>query len=103
MIRASGIRRLANRLYGASKLFVLPALLIANLNFQAHAQQDADVVRVNTDLVILNITATDKRGEYVSTLRLPDFKIYEDGKEVEAAGIKGFAVQESAFASVVLL
>jgi len=68
-----------------------------------HAQQDDDVVRVNTDLVILNITVTDKAGNYVPGLRASDFKILEDGKEVSADLISSFSVQESPFASVVLL
>lgn len=65
--------------------------------------QDDDVIRVNTDLVVLNVTVTDKAGEYVPGLRLADFKIYEDGKEVHARLISNFSVHESPFASVVLL
>ncbi|MGI8897929.1 MAG: VWA domain-containing protein [Pyrinomonadaceae bacterium] len=67
------------------------------------AQQADDVVRVNTDLVVLNVTVTDKAGEYVPALRLSDFKVYEDGKEVPARVIANFGVHESPFASVVLL
>lgn len=66
------------------------------------AQED-DVVRVDTDLVILNITVTDKNGKYVPGLRLSDFKIFEDGQEVQGKLIKSFSMQESPFASVVLL
>ena len=33
------------------------------------AQDDDDVVRVNTDLVVLNVTVTDKAGQYVKGLR----------------------------------
>jgi Ca-activated chloride channel family protein len=65
--------------------------------------QDDDVIRVNTDLVVLNITVTDKAGEYVPGLSLADFKIYEDGKEVPTRLISNFSVHESPFASVVLL
>ncbi len=65
--------------------------------------QDDDVVRVDTDLVIINITVTDKNGKYVPGLKLKDFKIFEDGKEVQTTLIAGFSVQESPFASVVLL
>jgi Ca-activated chloride channel family protein len=73
------------------------------VRIEGFAQQDDDVVRVNTDLVVLNVTVTDKAGEYVPGLRLPDFKVYEDGKEVPARVISNFAVHESPFASVVLL
>lgn len=69
----------------------------------AYSQQDDDVVRVNTDLVVLNITITDAAGQYVPGLRLSDFKVFEDGKEIPAKLIASFNVQESPFASVVLL
>lgn len=67
------------------------------------AQQDDDVVRVNTDLVVLNITVTDKSGQYVPGLKISDFKIFEDGKEISVQLISSFSVHESPFASVVLL
>ncbi len=69
----------------------------------AYSQQDDDVVRVNTDLVVLNITITDAAGQYVPGLRLSDFKVFEDGKEIPAKLISSFNVQEAPFASVVLL
>ncbi len=67
------------------------------------ARQDDDVLRVNTDLVVLNITVTDKAGKYVPGLRQSDFKIYEDGKEVSVQQISSFSVHEEPFAAVVLL
>ncbi len=67
------------------------------------AQEEDEVVRVNTALVILNITVTDKSGQYVPGLKISDFKIFEDGKEVSAELISSFSVHESPFASVVLL
>jgi Ca-activated chloride channel family protein len=65
--------------------------------------QDDDVVRVSTDLVVLNITVTDKAGQYVKGLKLSNFKIYEDGVEVKPELIASFALQESPYAAVVLL
>src|SRR5690348_14726555 len=67
------------------------------------AQDDDDVVRVNTDLVVLNLTVTDKAGQYVKALKQPDFKIYEDGVQVPAENIVSFSVHESPYAAVVLL
>jgi Ca-activated chloride channel homolog len=84
-------------------LFVPIFLFIALTPSLVFAQQDDDVVRVNTDLVILNITVTDKSGQYVPGLKLSDFKILEDGKEIPAELISSFSVHESPFASVVLL
>jgi Ca-activated chloride channel family protein len=68
-----------------------------------YSQQDDDVIRVNTDLVILNITVTDAAGQYVPGLRRSDFIIFEDGKEIPAQLISSFTVHDSPFASVVLL
>src|SRR5215510_14868235 len=67
------------------------------------AQDDDDVVRVNTDLVVLNLTVTDREGHYVKALKASDFKIYEDGVEVQPTMISSFSPQESPYAAVVLL
>jgi Ca-activated chloride channel homolog len=68
----------------------------------ARAQED-DVVRVDTDLVVLNITVLDKDGQYVPGLKLADFKVFEEGREVPIKLISSFGAQESPFASVILL
>jgi Ca-activated chloride channel homolog len=65
--------------------------------------QDDDVVRVNTDLVVLNVTVLDKDGRYVPGLKLADFKVFDDGREVPIKLITSFAAQESPFAAVILL
>lgn len=65
--------------------------------------QDEDVIRTNTDLVVLNVTVTDKSGKYVKGLKAADFKVYEDGVEVKPEMIASFALQESPYAAVVLL
>ncbi len=67
------------------------------------SQQDDDVVRVNTDLVVLNITVTDKAGQYIPGLRVSDFTIFEDGQQISPQLVSSFSVHESPFASVVLL
>jgi Ca-activated chloride channel homolog len=65
--------------------------------------QDDDVVRVNTELVVLNLTVTDREGHYVKALKKSDFKIYEDGVEVQPDMIASFSLHESPYAAVVLL
>ena len=65
--------------------------------------QDDDVVRVDTDLVVLNVTVLDKEGRYVPGLKLPDFKVFEEGREVPIKLISSFGAHESPFASVILL
>lgn len=83
-----------------SLVFVLVLTLLPSTTY---AQQDDDVVRVNTDLVVLNVTVTDAAGQYVPGLRLSDFKVFEDGKEIPVQLVSSFSVHESPFASVVLL
>jgi len=65
--------------------------------------QDDDVIRTNTDNVVLNVTVTDKSGQYVKGLKASDFKVYEDGVEVKTEMFASFSVQESPYAAVVLL
>lgn len=86
-------------------LTIFLAAVFASLLCPANlrSQQDDDVVRVNTDLVVLNVTVTDKAGQYVPGLRLADFTIFEDGKQIPPQLISSFSVHESPFASVVLL
>ncbi len=83
-----------------SILFLLAVLCLSAVVVTA---QDDDVVRVNTDLVVLNVTVTDKDGQYIKGLKAADFKIYEDGVEVRPNMISGFSLQESPYAAVVLL
>ena len=88
--------------YKYAKCITLSVLLLFLCASFASAQDD-DVVRVSTDLVVLNITVTDKSGQYVKGLKRSDFKIYEDGVEVKPDMISSFALQESPYAAVVLL
>jgi Ca-activated chloride channel family protein len=81
-------------------LFAAFLLLVCPVTLKA---QDDDVVRVNTDLVVLNVTVMDKTGQYVRALKPKDFKVYEDGVEVPAGAMVDFGFQESPYAAVVLL
>jgi Ca-activated chloride channel homolog len=81
-------------------LFVLAFLCI---NVVVVVAQDDDVIRTNTDLVVLNVTVTDKAGQYVKGLKASDFKVFEDGVEVKPNMIASFSLQESPYAAVVLL
>lgn len=82
-------------------ILFLVALLFANV--VAVVAQDDDVIRTNTDLVVLNVTVTDKAGQYVKGLKASDFKVFEDGVEVKTESMAGFSIQESPYAAVVLL
>ena len=83
------------------RLALLASLLLAI--FPLANAQDDDVVRVNTELVVLNVTVTDQAGQYVRSLKATDFKIFEDGREVQSNLIASFSFQDSPYAAVVLL
>lgn len=99
--------QLMSRLSFSSRRFLAVHLLLLislALLFSRTAQaQDDDVVRVDTDLVVLNVTVVDKDGQYVPGLRLSDFKVFEEGREVPINLISSFGAHESPFASVILL
>ena len=63
-------------------------------------QKDDDIVRVNTDLVVLNATVLGKDGKFVSGLRRGDFQILEDGKEQKLAS---FSAEETPFAAAIAI
>ena len=54
----------------ALSLFVLPS---------ANAQTDDDVVRIDTNLIQLNVGVVDRRGNPVLDLQRDNFIVYEDG------------------------
>jgi Ca-activated chloride channel homolog len=62
--------------------------------------QDDDVIRVNTDLVVLNVTVVDANGKFVSGLRRADFSVIEDGAEQKTSA---FSAEQTPFAAAILL
>ena len=91
----------SSRLALLSRASSLIALLVIFTG--AVKAQDDEVIRVNTDLVVLNVTVIDKDGQYVPGLKLADFKVFEEGREVPIKLISSFGAQESPFAAVILL
>src|SRR5438105_3418787 len=63
-------------------------------------QDQDDVVRVSTDLVVVNATVLDKEGKFVPRLKRADFHIFEDGSEQKIAS---FSAEETPFAAAILL
>lgn len=80
--------------------FLIALLFIVSITALA---QDDDFVRTNTENVVLNVTVTDKSGQYVKGLKASDFRVYEDGVEVKPETFASFSLQESPYAAVVLL
>jgi VWFA-related protein len=82
---------------------ILFLFAVVCINAVVAVAQDDDVIRTNTDLVVLNVTVTDKAGQYVNGLKASDFKVFEDGVEVQPNMMASFSLQESPYAAVVLL
>lgn len=80
-------------------MLLLPFLLLLPSR-AAQQPQDDDVVRINTDLIVLNVTVVDAKGKYAHGLRRTDFKVLEDGQEQT---ISNFSAEETPFAAAVLL
>ncbi len=96
MMSAHGHTLRRPSLYGLASLLTLLILFAP-----ARAQDDDDdVLRVNTDLVVVNVTVTDGAGKYVRGLKRADFKLMEDGREQT---ISSFGAEETPFAAAVLL
>ena len=58
----------------------------------ARQESAEDVIRVDTDLVVLRAAVTDKQGHAVTGLGREDFKVYEDGVEQQ---VGFFSAEES--------
>lgn len=83
--------------FGAS-LLVLVCLFAASV----HAQDagDEDVVRVKSNLILLNVGVADKQGRAVTNLQREDFIVYEDGVRQK---IESFEPTSAPFSLVLLL
>jgi Ca-activated chloride channel family protein len=82
--------------FGVLVIFATPT----SGNRPDYATQDEDVISVNTNLVVLNVTATNTAGEFVHGLKRADFTVFEDGREQQ---ITNFSEEETPFAVALLL
>lgn len=57
-------------------------VLFANLSFgqKTSPTPDDDVVKISTNLIQIDVTVTDKKGNIVNDLKPDDFEVYENGK-----------------------
>src|SRR5437879_13030969 len=60
--------------------FSLAALTLHSQAQQPRAQDPATTIRIDTDLVVVDVTATDKKGNYVRDLRADEFQLFENGR-----------------------
>lgn len=66
----------------------------------AFAQDDDEVVKVDSSIVVINATIADNSGKAVGGLQQKQFRVFEDGVEQE---ISFFAAESTPFAAVILL
>jgi Ca-activated chloride channel homolog len=64
------------------------------------AQNDDDVITVDSSIVVLNTAVTDAAGKAVGGLSQKQFRVFEDGVEQQ---IVSFGTEETPFAAVILL
>ncbi len=88
---------------GAMTMFLrifLHGFLLLNLTSLHLAQQENDIISVDSSLVLLNAAILDASGKHVSGLQQKHFKILENGAPQE---ISFFSSEETPFAAVLLL
>lgn len=71
--------------------------LLFSTNFFA---QDDEIIKIDSSLVVLNATVTDKEGKPVRGLKNNQFTVFEDGKQQE---ISLFETESTPFAAVILI
>lgn len=62
--------------------------------------QAREIVSLDTNLVVLNVTVTDRKENYVAGLKADDFSVFEDGV---LQPISSFSFDEMPFAAVILV
>jgi Ca-activated chloride channel homolog len=78
---------------------IVLSILLAPLNSSAQTPEDEEI-EIDSSVVILNATITNKNGDDVAGLTETQFEIFEDGVKQEVAF---FETQETPFAAVILI
>lgn len=79
---------------------LLFCLLSVAFSLSVFAQDDDDVIKVDSSIVVVNAAITDAKGKPVSGLKQNQFKLFVDGAEQE---IISFTTEKTPFAAVILL
>ncbi|HYE74123.1 MAG TPA: VWA domain-containing protein [Blastocatellia bacterium] len=64
-----------------ASLFWLALTWPTALSVQAQDQGSSGTVRIDTDVVTIDVTATDRQGNYVRDLRADEFRLFVDGRQ----------------------
>lgn len=79
---------------------VIFLLFLILFTFPKNNYAQEDIIRVNTDLVLIPVTVVDRNSRYITDLKKENFQIYEDGVEQE---ISSFESIEQPFTVFLLL
>lgn len=102
----SHVKSVLSRAIASCRPFLLAAFLALPLPLSApyaiaiQQNPDDEIVRVDAELVLLNVTVTDSGGRYVHKLKPSDFSVSEDGR---AQKISLFSEEQTPFAAAILL
>src|SRR4051812_33625900 len=61
------------------KKFIV-TLILAFVTLPAFGRQDDKPIKLQTDLVTIDVTVTSKDGDFIRNLKTEDFVVYEDGE-----------------------
>jgi len=64
------------------------------------AQNDDEIINVDSSVVVLNATITDVNGKPITGLKQTQFKVFEDGQEQK---VDFFEAEKTPFAAVILI
>lgn len=78
-------------------ILILPIFILTSF---VAAQDDDEIISVESSIVVLNATITDARGKTAFGLRQPQFKVFENGEEQK---IEFFEAEKTPFAAVILI
>jgi Ca-activated chloride channel family protein len=72
------------KLYGVIVIlclcFAVTPLPVRSQQPRAQDSRPTTTIRIDTDLVMIDVTVTDKNGDYVRDLRAEEFQVFEDGQ-----------------------
>lgn len=79
---------------------LLFCLLLFMLCISVNAQDDDEVIKVDSSIVLVNATVSDAKGKPATGLKQNQFKLFVDGAEQE---ILSFTTESTPFAAIILL
>lgn len=98
-IRVFYFSEFTNSMPKINKLIAIFFILFG-ITLSINAQDDEEIIKVESNLVILNASITDNDGEPVSGLKQNEFRVFEDGQEQK---LDFFESEETPFAAVILI